>query len=1095
MSADLVAPPLPKSYPLALPATLNAKMSATPYYGKQLVWNSAGTRFWVAVPTGVATADGGLYSGTALTSATIAVAATYKVTAVALSADGSTVFFAARAPLHAVYSVAATCAAACAPALVYVAPNGTELRGLSLVPQPQPAASPLPPPSTSPAPSASPVPSPPASATPTPSRTASSSPLATLPAAPLLAFAASSVIVLRVGDGSAALSTSTAPLFLDEYGPSGGANSTWARAQSVAVSGVTLSGTDYTQGAFSRAADQGSLALAGVAAPAGTAPLAAVPWFAFDRVVASFDRSGTATLTPIASSSYDGIIKGVCTFDGSGFWVVGNASTATPVGIGYIARSAASTAITAVASLAVEDFTACAATFGGGLVALRSQPSTKTVFQDFAADSGAGGPVTLAASTTAFGTGALSAQPSFAKAVVTTLDGARSWVAAVASVVVLIVQVDGGIYVGPANLGTGHTLAVAVSYKVTGLALNPSESTLYFTTRAPQHALYSTSAACNSGCAVSLVAQAAANTEFRGLAPAPQPYAPAPSATPSPSSSPPPMCAPNSYRVSGTCAACAAGTTSTGNAATTCTRCAAGTASVSGGPCIACAAGTFAAAGAATCSPCAAGSYSDAAGAATCKVCPATAAYFSLGALAQPGQKSCTCAAGFGWSSTSAAASSTFACNACGAGSSSATNGTTLCSCSVAGATWSAAGNVCLCNADTTSRGTSGAAMTCTPCAASCSAPGTFSSGPCSPTADLACSLCSACGDGEVVVQACSATANTVCAPCPANSYAAAGDVACTACGAGSAPDALRARCVCSDANSAWSRATNACSCFYGMTGSPGSCTVDPTAVTRTPTPSATSSITPSATLSPTSSFSTGASVSPTISTTSTASVTATVSHSPSLTASNSRSGSASPAAGASPTSSAAQGTSTPVAPTSSAGATSSGALASLAASRSPSPSSKSGAEQGLAADSQSSGSSASAALPGIVGAAAVAVVLVAGAAFVYVRRVQGGRAVAAPAAGRTAAAGWGESEGEARSTSSPIVVAAAGAQAERARRSSFAPRSAGAPSTTASAVATSRWTRCTRTATREVYFYNQDNGETVWSLPLGGVIVAELAQ
>ena len=41
----------------------------------------------------------------------------------------------------------------------------------------------------------------------------------------------------------------------------------------------------------------------------------------------------------------------------------------------------------------------------------------------------------------------------------------------------------------------------------------------------------------------------------------------------------------------------------------------------------------------------------------------------------------------------------------------------------------------------------------------------------------------------------------------------------------------------------------------------------------------------------------------------------------------------------------------------------------------------------------------------------------------------------------------------------------------------------------------TSRWTRCTRTATREVYFYNQDNGETVWSLPLGGVIVAELAQ
>jgi hypothetical protein len=1126
MFGDRVAPPLPTAGRFALPNNLNGQMSATPYYAKQVrarssgggrgriirrtharahaprrprppfaprpaptrpapphrslqvVWNAAGTRFWVAVPTSASVTDGGVYSGTALTTATIIVAATYRVTGIALSADGATVFFAARAPQHAVYSFAATCTSACVPALVYAAPSGTELRGLSLAPQPPPAASP----------SASPAPSLSASATPTPSRTPSSSPWATQPAAPALAFAASSVVVLRVGDGAAALTNSTAPLFLDEYGPGGGPNgTTWAMLQSVAVSGVTLSGTDYTQGAFSRAADGSSLALAGVAAPAGAAPLTAAPWFPFDRVIASFDRSGTAALTPIAAAAYDGLVKGVCSFDGSGFWVLGNCSAATPIGIGFIARGAAPTAITDVTSLAAESFTACAATFGGGLIVARSQASTRTVFQDFAADSAAGGPLTLVAGTAAFGTGVLTGQPSYAKAIVTTLDGSRSWLAAVANIAgVLGRPVDGGIYVGRPEARSAYTLAVALVYKVTGLALSPTETTLYFTARAPLHALYSASATCNTGCAVTLVAQAAANTEFRGLAPAPQPFAPLPSATPSPAASPLPLCAPNFFRVNGTCAACAAGTTSAGGAAVACARCAPGTSSAAGSPCVACAAGTFAAGNAAACSPCAANTFS-AAGAAACAACPTTAAYFSLGALAQPGQSSCACAQGFGWSSATPAAGAASACSACGAGSSNAANGTTACVCSAAGTTWSAAGNACRCNAGTTSRGTIGAELVCSPCATTCAA-GTFASGPCT------------------------GTANTVCAPCAANSYAAAGDAACTACGAGSSPDAMRARCICDDPNSVWSRATNTCACAYGYSGAP--CAVDPTAVTQTPTPSATGSRTSSATPTPTPSISTGASLSVTPSATSTVSITPTPSRSPSNTASNSRTPSASPSA-ASATPSGSATTATTRNPSPSGGASSGSATPSVSrsASPSPSPTASNGASLGLAAGSPSGASGASSSTLPVAIAAVAAVAVVAGAAFFIVRQrraggaAAGGRAIVSQGQ-RAAVAGasWGarggrreEADDKMIDSSSPIFVAGAGAAAlaaERARRSSFAPHAAGgAASASGASPAVTSWTRCTRLSTGQVYFYNGSTGETVWSLPVGGCVVAEMSQ
>jgi len=1098
--ADLVRPTVAGAF--AMPATLNALMSLVPFYIKQLVWNSAASRFWAAVPTGATAADGGLYSGTSLTAGAIAVAATFKVTGIALSADESTVYFSTRAPLHAVYSIPSTCTSACVPALVYTAALNTELRGIALAPQPRVPATPT----ASPAASAAASPSlsatvsatllPPASAT----RTPSPSPMVSqLGVAPALFFGAASVVVLRVGDGSAALTTGTAPLFLDEYAPSG-PNGTWVSVQNAPVSGVTLSGTDYTQGAFSRAADQASLVLAGVAAPAGTAPLAAVPWFSADRVIASLDRSGLTTLTPVAASVFDGLIKGVCTFDGTAFWFAGN--TTTPIGIGYVARGAAPTAATSVVSLTgVKDFTACAATFNGGLVALRSQPSSKTVFYDYSHDAAGGGPIALVSGTANVGGNPLSDQSSYAKAVVTNLASTRSWVAAVGGVPGLLgISIDGGIHVGATFSTSGFTLAVAITYKVTGLALSPNEAMLFFTARAPKHALYSVLASCSTGCAVTQLALAATNTEFRGLAPAPQPFVPFPSPSPTPSSSPLPLCAANYIRVNGTCAACGAGFFSAGGAATACVNCAAGSSSVAGGSCVKCAEGSFAVAGAAACTPCAVGSHAPA-GAAACTACPTTAGYFPAGNT-QTGRSACACVEGSGWSSPGGSTggpvglpSPPYACAACPAGSSNAVNGSITCTCAASGASWAALGNSCGCTgAGLTSRGTSGAALVCSACSTSCSAPGTFRSGPCTATEDLACSMCAQCGDGEFVVQACGAASNTVCGECGGDTYASAGDAACTSCGAGSAPDAAHSRCVCADANAVWTKASNTCACSYGYTGSGSgatlTCAVDPTAVTRTPTSSATPSKTPSISVSPTASFSTGASQS----------VTPSITASMSLTGSNTRTPSVTPT----PTRSAVSPSTVPVASPSPATASSPSTQGTPGPSPSYLPPSASPAASSTPTASASVGSgnlggAAAGAAPAAAGsavatiAAAVGGVVVAVVAATLYARKRRANSSAATLKGGVRAGGLREGGADA---AAPVVVssplgAGAGSGA-RASRAAFSPAAAGRAG---SAVPTSSWTRCTRIATGQVYYHNTVSGETQWVLPVGGVVVGEVSQ
>ena len=150
-----------------------------------MITNAAETKFWVGDVTASTASDGGIYSGASLTSMAIMVAATYRVTGLTLSSDEATLYFTARQPANALYSVAASCTSACVPTLVLTAAAGSESRGVALtpvgsLPSATPSITPTGTPTTSPTPSKTVTPSPTSSLSfgATPSSTASPLPLA-----------------------------------------------------------------------------------------------------------------------------------------------------------------------------------------------------------------------------------------------------------------------------------------------------------------------------------------------------------------------------------------------------------------------------------------------------------------------------------------------------------------------------------------------------------------------------------------------------------------------------------------------------------------------------------------------------------------------------------------------------------------------------------------------------------------------------------------------------------------------------------------------------------------------------------------------------
>ena len=932
----------------------SGSMSSTPYTAKQVVANAAETRFFVAVASALSASDGGIYTGAALSGMTQMVAATYKATGVSLSRDEATLFFTARAPLNALYSVATSCSAACTPTLLYTADANTQLRGCFIAPA-QAAGSVA---SAAPSPSASPLP---ASATPS----VSPSPMP-------MAFSANSLLVLRVGSGAAPLTDAAAAVFIDEYDATtvSSTSTPISSRQVSSTEGVALSGTDWSQGTLVRAADGASVLFGAVRAAVGTAATATAPFMAGDRVLVRLTAGGVVqSSTTVASSIYDGLIKTACALNSNGAWIVGNASL---IGIGYVVDGSTSTVLSQ-AGTANGDYSTCVFSPAGKLYVFHSS-ATAFFFNTFA-NMPTTGTVTLPAPVL-FNAGIQGKQ------LVLNAAETKMWVADVNAI-----PADAGVYYSVLPALSTLSAMVGGTYRVTALALSADEAKLFMTLRLPTFGLYWVASTCLAACVPTLLLPAAANTEFRGLAFAPGAWVPSP--TPTPSASPSP------------------------------------------------------------------------------NVCPVGQGFVvppkAGGGVGPPPPGSC---------------------KPCGPGSTNTAAGSGVCTCTDAGASWSSTTNTCGCTAPLSTLGVVGGP--CVACASSCGV-GSYIAGPCTPLTNIACSLCSACGDGEIASQACGTASNTVCSQCAAGSFALAGAATCTACGAGSVPAESRGGCVCSDPNAVWSRATNTCACGYGFTGSPGSCTANPAAVTQTPTPSTTPSVTPAGSTSPTSSFSTGASQSPTPSTSPTISVTSSVTYSTSLSPSITRSPSITPSKGSPPSSS-----STPMSSAVSGGSPLPGASSSSQPGASASASAGAGLGSGAISGGAESGGGgiSGTALGGIlVGAIAVT------AAVAYAAHVRSsaakGRALAATAGGVGGVGvggGGGYAQPQVLVNANPLQAAqASGAFTVRA---SFQPQAAGG-----NLAAATQWTECIEEASSKRWYYNESTGQTVWALPPGHTIARQLVQ
>lgn len=151
-------------------------------------------------------------------------------------------------------------------------------------------------------------------------------------------FTAGNIVVVRVGDGSAALSAAATPVFLQEYTPAG------AVAQTIplpiatfgANNPFTLTGNATSEGFLKRSADGGHLTLAGYATTPGTASVSGTTSATVNRTVAvinSNDVVDTSTLLPVAYSGSN--IRSAVSTDGTQIWTGGNSSSSTGAGIQY----------------------------------------------------------------------------------------------------------------------------------------------------------------------------------------------------------------------------------------------------------------------------------------------------------------------------------------------------------------------------------------------------------------------------------------------------------------------------------------------------------------------------------------------------------------------------------------------------------------------------------------------------------------------------------------------------------------------------------------------------------------------------------------
>ncbi|MBL8756198.1 MAG: hypothetical protein JNK15_23085 [Planctomycetes bacterium] len=156
------------------------------------------------------------------------------------------------------------------------------------------------------------------------------------------------VVVLRVGDGTAALTNAATAAFLDEYTPGGTYVQTVSlpTAQNGAHRPVTLSGTATSEGALTQTARAGHLLVAGYGIAPGGASVASSSSSSVNRVIARIGLDETIDSSTALADAYSGNnVRGAASYSGLEFWTAGTASAANNPSVRYVASLGATTSL------------------------------------------------------------------------------------------------------------------------------------------------------------------------------------------------------------------------------------------------------------------------------------------------------------------------------------------------------------------------------------------------------------------------------------------------------------------------------------------------------------------------------------------------------------------------------------------------------------------------------------------------------------------------------------------------------------------------------------------------------------------------------
>ena len=178
------------------------------------------------------------------------------------------------------------------------------------------------------------------------------------PPVPAAAFIAGNIVAYRVGTGAAALTSAATAVFLDEFTAGGGL------VQSIALpttdnglnQTLTASGTATSEGLLTRSADGRYLILTGYDAATGTAAVNGTTSAAVQRVVGRVDINGVVdTTTTLGTAFSGGNVRGAASLDGTSFWATGSVTGVVNAAFGATTSTVVSSTVTNLRSIDIAD--------------------------------------------------------------------------------------------------------------------------------------------------------------------------------------------------------------------------------------------------------------------------------------------------------------------------------------------------------------------------------------------------------------------------------------------------------------------------------------------------------------------------------------------------------------------------------------------------------------------------------------------------------------------------------------------------------------------------------------------------------------------